>query len=124
MTASCRRAVRGFDRRVWAKVAVLSLLAWSLFIRVAVGQTLPQQSAPMGPPLAFTTPPSLVEKWLDPTTFLTAFAFVLYLGELRGEMKRLKERAKAFDELEKNLDRRIEESYDRIMKRQQRGYGE
>ena len=37
-------------------------------------------------------PRSLVEKWLDPQTVIAAALVLLYVGELRGDMKRGKER--------------------------------
>ena len=45
------------------------------------------------PPHGESLPPrSLVEKWLDPQTVIAAALVMLYVGELRGDVKRIKQR--------------------------------
>lgn len=98
--------VRRFDRRIWTKISILTVLVCGLFVSIARGQG----AVPIGPPLTFTNPPSLIDKWLEPTTLLTVAALLMYAGGLREDIKRLKRSADAFDELRSGLDRRIEDS--------------
>lgn len=62
-------------------------------IAVLIVSVVATAQDPPGSPHADQPPPrSLVEKWLDPQTVIAAALVLLYVGELRGDMKRVKER--------------------------------
>lgn len=75
--------VKRLQRRIMFHAGMVLLV---LFATIgAVDPDAPSSATP--PP-----PRSLVERWLDPQTIIAAVLVLLYVGELRGDMKRMKER--------------------------------
>lgn len=71
---------------------ILMALAAIAVLLVSVGAAA-QDPAVTAPARQDLPPPrSLVERWLDPQTVIAAALVLLYVGELRGDMKRVKER--------------------------------
>lgn len=72
------------DRRTVLHGCVLSLLIGGFF----ASQLLAQPNAPVA--TATVASPSLIDRWLSPDAVIGGALVLLYVGELRGDVKRVK----------------------------------
>jgi hypothetical protein len=73
---------RRLERRIAFHVLGITLLVGGFMVHLAA-----QSSAPAGP---HVEPPSLMDRWLSPDAVIGGVLVILYVGELRGDVKRLK----------------------------------
>ncbi len=100
-----QRTLRLIDPMIWFKLAGLMILVFGVFMTVAYGQ----EPATVG--LGVIHPPSLWEKWLTPEIVMPAALALLYVGELRGELKRLKIKVAEFEIFNDSLFEKLDNRY-------------
>jgi hypothetical protein len=63
------------------------------------------------PPMSAIAPPSLFEKWLSPDVVIGGVLVLLYAGELRGDMRRMKAQMTALQEFRDGLHEELDRKY-------------
>ncbi len=100
-----KRTLQLFDQRVWFKVFGLVILVCGVFATAVYGQ----EPATVG--LALIPPPTLWEKWLTPEIVVPVALALLYVGELRGELKRIRVKIVEFDLFIDTLHEKLDAKY-------------